>query len=60
MKEDQSLLKDVEDGFDKNKSMLTKTMSRMDDVLTSASNNVMCYIFLFVILVLAILFKLSK
>ena len=60
MQEDESLLTDVEKGFDKNRSALAQTMSRMDKVLTSASSNVMCYLILFVIMILAILYKLTK
>ena len=60
MTHDESLLSDVEEGFEKNKYTLKNTMSRMDSVLTSASNNVMCYIPLFVIIVIAILYKISK
>ena len=59
MKKDESLLTDVEHGFDKNKNILSQTMSRMDKVLTQASSNVMCYLILFIIMVLAILFKLT-
>ena len=60
MKHDESLLTDVERGFVKNKSMLSQTMNRMDKVLNDASSNVMCYIILFVILILGVLFKLTK
>ena len=60
MKEDGSLLTDVESKFDKNRSMISQTMTRMDKVLTSASSNIMCYLLLFVVMVLAILYKLTK
>ena len=60
MQEDESLLTDVEKNFDKNRSALAQTMQRMDKVLTSASNNVMCYVLIFVIMILAILYKLTK
>ena len=60
MKEDGSLLTDVESKFDQNRSMISQTMTRMDKVLTSASSNIMCYLLLFVVMVLAILYKLTK
>ena len=60
MKNDESLLTDVERGFEKNRGLLGQTMSRMDKVLTSASSNIMCYLILFVIMILAVLFKLSR
>ena len=60
MKEDESLLTEVGRGVDENRGALARTMTRMDTVLTSASSNVMCYILLFVVIVLAILYKLTK
>lgn len=60
MHQDESLLNEVERGFETNRGVLAQTMSRMDKVLTSASSNVMCYLILFVVMVLAILYKLTK
>ena len=60
MRQDESLLNEVERGFETNRGVLAQTMSRMDKVLTSASSNVMCYLILFVVMVLAILYKLTK
>ena len=60
MKTDESLLQDVETNMENNRSLVAKTMSRMDKVLTSASSNIMCYIILFVIMILAILYKMTK
>ena len=35
-------------------------MAKIDGVLTSASNNVLCYTLLFFIMILALLYKLTK
>ena len=60
MEKDESLLTDVERGFDKNRSVMDQTMQRMDKVLTSASSNVMCYLILFVFIVIVLLYKMTK
>ena len=60
MEKDESLLTDVERGFDKNRSVMAQTMQRMDKVLTSASSNVMCYLILFVFIVIVLLYKMTK
>ena len=60
MVDDESLVGDIDRGFDKNKSLMKTTVSKIDKVLTSASGNIMCYIFLFVIIVLVLLYKLTK
>lgn len=60
MVDDESLIGDIDRGFDKNKSLMKTTVSKIDKVLTSASGNIMCYVFLFVIIVLVLLYKLTK
>lgn len=60
MVDDESLIAEVDRGFEKNKSLMKSTMGKIDKVLTSASGNTMCYVFLFAIIVVALLWKLSK
>ena len=60
MVDDESLIAEVDRGFDKNKSLMKSTMGKIDKVLTSASGNTMCYVFLFAIIVVALLWKLTK
>ncbi len=60
MIDDESLVKDIDRGFDKNLSVMNQTMNKIDKMLTSASSNVLCYLLLFVFLVLALLYKLTK
>lgn len=59
MVDEEGLLLEIDKGFDKNKSMLKDTMKKIDSVLTSASSNIMCYVFLFVIIALALLYKMT-
>ena len=60
MIDDESLVTDIDRGFDKNLTVMNKTMNKIDKMLTSASSNVLCYLLLFVFLVLALLYKLTK
>ena len=60
MIDDESLVADVDRGFDKNRSLMKTTVGKIDKVLTSASGNTMCYVFLFAIIVVALLWKLTK
>ena len=60
MVNEEGLLVDVEKGFEKNQNMVSKTMGKIDKVLTSASSNLFCYILMFVFIVLALLYKLSR
>ena len=60
MVDDESLIAEVDRGFEKNKSLMKSTMGKIDKVLTSASGNTMCYVFLFAIIVVALLWKLTK
>ena len=58
--DDESLVTDIDRGFDKNLTVMNQTMNKIDKMLTSASSNVLCYLLLFVFLVLALLYKLTK
>ena len=60
MVNEEGLLVDVEKGFEKNQNLVSKTMGKIDKVLTSASSNLFCYILMFVFIVLALLYKLSR
>ena len=60
MVDDESLVADVDRGFDKNKSLMKTTVGKIDKVLTSASGNILCYVFLFVIMLFSLLYKLTK
>lgn len=60
MMDDESLIQEVERGFDKNRSMVKTTLGKIDKLITSASSNTLCYVFLFVILVIGLLWKLTK
>ena len=60
MIDDESLVKDIDRGFDKNMSVMATTMSKIDKMLTTASSNVLCYLLVFVFLVLVLLYKLTK
>ena len=60
MIDDESLILEVERGFDKNRSMVKTTLGKIDKLITSASSNTLCYVFLFVILVIGLLWKLTK
>ena len=60
MIDDESLVVDINRGFDKNITVMAKTMSKIDKMLTTASSNVLCYLLLFVFIVLALLYKLTK
>ena len=60
MIDDESLVTDVDRGLIKNQNLLNQTMKRMDNMLTSASNNVVCYTLMFFFMILALLYKLTK
>ena len=57
---EEGILVDVERGFEKNQTIMTQTISKIDKVISSASSSIHCYILMFVIMVLGILYKLSK
>jgi len=60
MVDDESLVSEVDRGFDKNQHLLKQTMGKIDQILTSASGNVLCYVLLFALIVVALLWKLTK
>jgi len=60
MIDDESLVGDIDRGFDKNKSLMKTTVGKIDKVLTSASGNILCYVFLFAVIVLTLLYKMTK
>ena len=59
MADDEALVVDIDKGLVKNQNMLNQTMTKIDSVITSASNNVLCYTLLFFIMVLGLLYKLT-
>ena len=58
--DEEGLRREIETGMEKNKSVMHQTMGKIDKLITSASSNVMCYLVLFVFIVLVLLFKLNK
>ncbi len=60
MVDDEALVVDIDKGLVKNQNMLKQTMNKIDSVITSASNNVLCYTLLFFIMVLGLLYKITK
>jgi hypothetical protein len=60
MADDEALVVEIDKGLVKNQNMLKQTMNKIDSVITSASNNVLCYTLLFFIMVLGLLYKLTK
>lgn len=60
MADDEALVADIDDKIVKNQNMLKQTMERIDKVITSASNNVLCYALLFFFMILGLLYKLTK
>jgi len=59
MIDDESLVSEIDRGFDKNQTLMKQTMARMDKILNSLASNVLCYVLLFVFMVLALLYKLT-
>ena len=51
---------DIGKGFEKNQTIMSKTIGKIDNVISSASSNLYCYILLFVIVIFALLYKMSK
>ena len=60
MIDEEGLIVDIDRGFDKNLSVMNQTMNKIDKMLTAASGSVLCYLLLFVFIVLALLYKLTK
>lgn len=59
MRDDESLVDSIDKQFEKNNSMVKNAIGKIDKVLTSASSSILCYVLLFVIIVLALLYKLT-
>ena len=57
---EEGIIVDIEKGFEKNQTIMSKTINKIDNVITSASSSLHCYILLFVFIILALLYKLSK
>eukprot|EP00347_Sterkiella_histriomuscorum_P003354 403364616 len=55
MVDDESLVADLDKGLIKNQNLLKQTMGRIDQMLTSASGNVLCYTIMFFFMILALL-----
>lgn len=60
MVDDEALVTDIDKGLVKNQNLLKQTVTRIDNLITSASNNVLCYTLMFFIMILALLYKLTK
>lgn len=60
MRDDEALTTEIDKGLVKNQTLLRQTVSRVDKLLTSASSNVLCYTLLFFVMVLGLLYKLTK
>lgn len=59
MRDDESLVDSIDKQFDKNNFMVKNAIGKIDKVLTSASSSILCYVLLFVVIVLALLYKLT-
>ena len=59
IKDDVNLIQKLDSGFDKTKLMVTKTLGKLDDMVTKGSNSVWTYVVIFVIIFLALLYKLG-
>ncbi len=60
MADDEALVADIDKGLVKNQNMLKQTMNRIDQVITKASNSVLCYTLMFFVMILALLYKMTK
>jgi hypothetical protein len=60
MIEDEELMLENDRGFDKVNRNMGQVLTKIDTLVTAASGNVMVYLCIFVILVVALLYKLTK
>ena len=60
MIDEEGLITDIGTGFERNASVMKQTMGKIDKLMTSASSSVMCYLILFVFMVMALLYKLGR
>jgi len=54
-----NLISKLDSGMNKTKMMVTKTLGKLDDMVTKGSNSVWTYVVIFVIIFLALLYKLG-
>ena len=59
MKDEEGLLTTLDGSFISTKNNVGKVMGRMDEVLGKASNSIFCYIIIFTVMIVALLFKMS-
>ena len=59
MKEEKTVLNTLDSGFDKTKMMAGKALSKLDEMVSKGSGSIWCYVALFTIMFLAILYKLG-
>ena len=59
MVNEEGLVVEIGSGFEKNQTIMSKTVEKIDRIIGTASSNIYCYIIMFVFIVLALLFKLS-
>ncbi len=59
LKEDKAILSTLDGGFDKTKMMVSKTLSKMDEMVSKGANSMWTYVLIFTIMLLALLYKLG-
>ena len=57
--EDKTIISKLDGGFDKTKMLVGKTLGKLDDMVTKGSNSMCTYVVIFVIMLLALLYKLG-
>ena len=56
---EEGLVVEIGSGFEKNQTIMSKTINSIDRVISSASSSIHCYIIMFVFIVLALLYKIT-
>ncbi|CAI2379813.1 unnamed protein product [Moneuplotes crassus] len=59
LKDEESLMNDLEDGFGKSDTMMSKTMGKLDQLMNSSGGNVLCLTIAFTVFVLVLLWKMT-
>ena len=59
LKEDKSLLSKMDESFGNTKKQISEVMGRMDEVIGKASHSIWCYVLIFTIMIVAILWKMT-
>lgn len=59
IKSDEEVISKLSSGFDKTKALAQKTLSKMDNFIGQASTSMSTYIALFVIIIVALIFKVA-